>query len=87
MQTEEYESPGPYARKIQEAKEAGMARGMARGMAKGTAKVILRCLDLSGVALTDEQRETISACTDLEQLNTWLDRSVKATGARDVFMP
>ncbi|GAB3466592.1 hypothetical protein GCM10027570_56050 [Streptomonospora sediminis] len=83
MQTEEYESPGPYARKIQEATEAGWAKGMAKGMAKA----VLRRLDFAGVALTDEQRETIGACTDLEQLDTWIDRSVKATSARDVFMP
>ncbi|KII00473.1 hypothetical protein LP52_01195 [Streptomonospora alba] len=99
MQAEKYEWQGTYRRKIEENEARGFARGVARGVAQGIAQGIaqgvaeakaediLRLLDSHGVDLSDGQRETIKTCTDIDRLDTWFDRALKATTARDVFTP
>ena len=57
----------------------------AKGEAKGEAGSILRILDKRGIALTAEQRERILGCTDFETLNRWLDASLDATRAEEIF--
>jgi len=59
----------------------------ARGKAEGKAEDVLRVLAARNVAVTDEQRDRILACRDLEQLERWLVRAVTATSATDVFDP
>ncbi|QBI52286.1 hypothetical protein [Streptomonospora litoralis] len=75
MQTEQYGWQSEIARPFIE-----------EGCAKGRAEDVLRILDANGVDLTDDQRDTILACTDIGQLDSWFDRALKATTARDIFM-
>ncbi|MUL44011.1 hypothetical protein FZ103_23075 [Streptomonospora sp. PA3] len=68
--------------------QSEIARGfIAEGEARGEANAIIQVLDVRGVHLTDEQRETVLTCTDLDQLNIWLKRAANAATARDVFTP
>ncbi|MFE2358562.1 hypothetical protein [Streptomyces parvulus] len=55
------------------------------GRAKGKAEDILHILEVRGVEVPDAVRERVSGCTDLDVLGTWLDRSLSATHAEDLF--
>jgi len=35
--------------------------------------------------LSEDQRARVAGCTDLDQLDEWLDRAVTATRAAEVF--
>jgi hypothetical protein len=61
------------------------AEAEAKGKAKGEASSILRILDKRGIELTDAQRERILGCIDLEMLGRWLDASIDATTADEIF--
>ena len=51
----------------------GRAEGKVEGKAEGEAGSILRVLERRGVAVPDEVRDQILGCTDLAQLENWLD--------------
>ena len=57
----------------------------AKGKAEGEANSVLRIVDRRRIALTVEQRERILGCTDLDTLNRWLDASLDATSADEIF--
>ena len=61
--------------------------GEARGEARGEANAVLIVLDGRGVAVPEDVRERILACTDLDQLDTWLRRAGTATTVEDVIQP
>ncbi|HEY8378730.1 MAG TPA: hypothetical protein VIK91_19695 [Nannocystis sp.] len=63
----------------------GEARGKAEGEAKGKAELLLKLLALKGLAVTDDDRRRILACTDPELLDTWAGRVLTATDVRDVL--
>jgi hypothetical protein len=46
----------------------------AAGRAEGEAKAILTVLETRGLTLSNEARDRIAACTDLQQLDAWLRR-------------
>lgn len=52
--------------------------------AKG-AKDVLRVLSRRELEVTAETRERIQSCTDLDLLDTWLDRAVTASRAEELF--
>jgi len=56
-----------------------------QGRAEGRAVDILRILDRRGIDVDDASRERIESCTDIDVLGTWLDRSLDATTATDIF--
>lgn len=62
-----------------------MERAYLDGKAEGEAKGILRVLEVRGLAVSDEVRERISTCTDLDRLNDWLDRAGTVEHAEDLF--
>lgn len=64
---------------------AGEARGAARGKAEGEARSVLRVLDRRGISLTDQERERISACTDTDTLDLWIDLAITCTTAEELF--
>lgn len=64
----------------------GEAKGEVKGRVEGQALSICRVLDKRRIALSDEQRALILACTDLPTLDRWLDISVEATAASDLFL-
>ncbi|MFF3498327.1 hypothetical protein [Streptomyces sp. NPDC003247] len=55
------------------------------GETNGRAADILRVLELRGVAVPEAVRERVTSCTDLDILGTWLDRSLTASAAEDLF--
>jgi len=55
------------------------------GEAKGEARGILRVLEVRGLPISDIVRERITACTDLDRLNDWLDRAGTVAHAEDLF--
>ncbi len=55
------------------------------GRAEGEAKGILRVLEVRGLPLSDDVRQRITTCTDLDRLNDWLDRSGTVERAEDLF--
>lgn len=42
-------------------------------------------LEVRGLPLSDDVRQRITACTDLDRLNDWLDRSGTVERAEDLF--
>jgi hypothetical protein len=57
----------------------------AEGAVEGRISSVHRVLDKRGVMMTEVQRARLYGCTDLDQLDTWLDRAVTATEASEVF--
>ncbi|MBX3232371.1 MAG: hypothetical protein KF837_33905 [Labilithrix sp.] len=49
------------------------------GKAEGKAEAILRVFDARELQITNTERARILACTDLAQLDRWLERAVSAT--------
>ena len=56
-----------------------------RFISEGRAGAVLRVLARRNIAVSDEQRERISACTELETLDRWLDRAVTAASTDELF--
>ncbi|MFI6964872.1 hypothetical protein ACIBN5_24180, partial [Streptomyces sp. NPDC050255] len=69
----------------EEIRDEGRAQGRAQGQAQGQADSLLLVLDVRGIALTEEAREMITACTDTHLLHHWLERAATATTAEEVF--
>ena len=67
-----------------EHEQVGEARGVARGKAMGEAQAVVKVLDARGVAVPEDIRDQILACTDVAQLDVWLQRSATATSAEAV---
>ncbi|MFI1730662.1 hypothetical protein ACH40E_15820 [Streptomyces acidicola] len=63
----------------------GRTEGEATGEAKGEAKGVLRVLEVRGLPVSDDARERITTCTDLDRLNNWLDRAGTVTRTEDLF--
>jgi hypothetical protein len=63
----------------------GEAAGEARGEARGEAKAVLAILDARGVEVPDDLRTEITACIDIEQLDTWLRRAATAHKIQDLL--
>ena len=61
------------------------AEGRAEGQALGEAQAVLTVLEARGLAPTAEQRQRILACTDLEQLNTWVRKAVTLADVEELF--
>ena len=53
--------------------------------AKGKAEAVLEALEVRGLAVTDEQRARVLACTDIDQLRAWHRRAVTVARTEDVF--
>jgi hypothetical protein len=56
-----------------------------QGIAEGEAEAVLRLLAARGLALSQEQRDRVTSCTDPTQLDLWFDRAVTAGTAAGVF--
>ncbi|SDT77460.1 hypothetical protein [Actinoplanes derwentensis] len=60
------------------------ATGKAEGKAEAEAEALLTFLAAKGVAIPDEARSVISACTDHDQLLEWIRRAVTAEKVEDL---
>ncbi|MFC7980452.1 hypothetical protein [Streptomyces sp. NPDC057336] len=65
--------------------EESWLEGRAKGKAEGKAETILHILEVRGVEVPETVRERVTACTDLDVLRTWLDRSLSAERAEELF--
>ncbi|NEE03558.1 hypothetical protein [Phytoactinopolyspora halotolerans] len=63
----------------------GRAEGRAEGEALGEAKSILTVLAARGVGVPDDARARILNCSDLRQLEAWLEHAVTADSTDDLF--
>jgi uncharacterized ferritin-like protein (DUF455 family) len=68
-----------------EGKAAGIAEGKAEGKAEDRVTLILRVLNKRGIDVSQDTRDRITTCTDLDTLTLWFDRSLTATTAEDLF--
>ncbi|MFC8389465.1 MULTISPECIES: hypothetical protein [unclassified Streptomyces] len=57
----------------------------AEGRAEGEAKAVLVLLGHRGVEVSEENRERIAGCRDLDTLHVWFIRAITATSAAEVF--
>lgn len=62
-----------------------MAEKQAEGRVEALAGAVLKVLEARRVPISDEQRETITACTDPELLDAWLQQAVTAASADELF--
>ncbi|NGN65180.1 hypothetical protein G5C51_14890 [Streptomyces sp. A7024] len=53
--------------------------------AQSRAEDIVRLLELRGIEVSDDARERILSCSDLDILTGWFDRAATASSADDVF--
>ncbi len=53
----------------------------ARGEVRGVARSILGFLEARGIAVSEERRQEILGCQDLDRLNRWLHRAALASSA------
>jgi hypothetical protein len=60
-------------------------RGKAEGIAETRAEDVLTVLGARNLDLTDAERERITGCTDLRQLETWVGRAVIVEKTSDLF--
>ncbi|MEU8889232.1 hypothetical protein [Streptomyces sp. NPDC048442] len=61
------------------------AEGRVEGEARGEVKSLLLILGQRGIAVPDDVREHIQACTDHDVLTTWTIRALTATTVGDLF--
>ncbi|MGW7383423.1 hypothetical protein [Streptomyces sp. NPDC054794] len=66
-------------------RETAYLEGKVEGKVEGEAKGVLRVLEVRGLPISDEVRERITACTDLDRLNDWLDRAGTVACAEELF--
>jgi hypothetical protein len=62
-----------------------LAEGKAEGKAEGEADAILTILSARGLEPTTDQRNLISASTDLEQLKTWVRRALTVSSVSELL--
>jgi hypothetical protein len=63
-------------------RETAYLEGKTEGRAEGEAKGILSVLEVRGIPVTDSGRERITSCTDLDRMDTWLERPARSSGPR-----
>ena len=66
-------------------KAEGKTEGEARGKAEGEAQAVLAVLEARGLTPTEQQRQRVLACTDLEQLNSWVRKAVTLVDVEELF--
>jgi hypothetical protein len=68
-----------------ELRDEGRAQGKAEGVAQGKAEAIVFLLERRGIDLSEEDRERITFCDDLDVLGRWFERAITATSVAEVF--
>lgn len=56
------------------------------GVAQERAAKVLELLDLRGIPVPAAVREQVEVCSDLDLLDTWFKRAVRAENAEDLFV-
>jgi hypothetical protein len=68
-----------------ELRDEGRAQGKAEGVAQGKAEAIAFLLERRGIDLSEEDRERITSCDDLDVLGRWFERAITAASVAEVF--
>ena len=63
----------------------GRALGEAEGRASGEVEMLLLIVAKRGIAVDDETRDRILACTDTATIESWADRVLTGTTAAEIF--
>lgn len=71
---------------MRESYNKGKLEGQAVGQAAGQALAVLEVLDARGIHASDEQRQRIQTCTDLDTLKQWVRRAATVTSADELFV-
>lgn len=82
MALDTYKWQSDFARKYV---RMGREEGREEGRAAEAANSVLLFLDARGLTVSDEVRQRVSSCTDLETLRAWVLRSTKVERAEDLF--
>lgn len=61
------------------------AAGRTEGKAEGKAEGVLQVLDARGIAVSEEQKARILACTDIAVLDRWIRRAVSVSSTEELF--
>jgi hypothetical protein len=77
-----YEYQSDFARKYY---GEGIAAGIAAGEIKAEARILLKQLRLKGFEVSPELQSRVETCTDLAQLDLWIERILGAHSLADVF--
>ena len=64
----------------------GEARGKAEGEVRGEAKSVLMFLEARHLVVTDEQKQKILSCTDLEVLDRWIRKAAVVSSTEELFL-
>jgi hypothetical protein len=78
MRTRTYEYQSDFVRRH-------VFQGRAEGRVEGEARAVLGVLEARGIPVSDEARERITACTDLDELDAWVRRAVTVTSVDELF--
>lgn len=73
-----------YRMELTETREEALAEGEQKGQAKGKRDVLLMVLEKNGT-LTDEQRQRVETCSDLERLDEWIRRAVDGEKTENIL--
>ena len=63
----------------------GHAEGRAEGRAEGLREMLLMLSERAGGGLSDEQRQRVEGCDDLEQLDQWIRKALDGAGPDEIF--
>ncbi|GII89131.1 hypothetical protein Ssi03_71210 [Sphaerisporangium siamense] len=78
-----YEYQSDFARKYF---AEGKQEGIDEGIAAGKADAIVMILSGRSIVVTQEARSRIESCTDVAQLDEWLQRALTAVTVEDLFL-
>lgn len=70
----------------EQVREEGREQGLEQGRVQERADMVLRLLEWRGVPVSDELRDRVRACTDLDRLEVWAQRAVHAADAAELFV-
>ena len=65
--------------------EGFVQEGLHQGAIKAKAEDVLKIIDARAIDVTAEQRDHVSSCTDIAQLDQWFDSALTAQTAKDIF--
>ena len=65
--------------------EGFVQEGLQRGEVKAKSEDVLKIIDSRAINVTAEQREQVSSCIDIAQLDEWFDSALTAETAADIF--
>ena len=65
--------------------QEGLQKGLQQGEVKAKSEDVLKVIDSRAINVTAEQREQVTSCTDIAQLDEWFDSALTAETAADIF--